>query len=87
MLLLVVANDEDVIYMTQNTFLPHENLIHSPLEVLRGTQNAKGQLVETVAPEWGDEGGKGPRLLISRGICQNPQLASSLLKMVAPASY
>ena len=32
--------------------------------VLRGTQNAKGQLVETVAPEWGHEDGKGPELLI-----------------------
>ena len=35
MLLLVLAKDEDVIHMAKNTFLPHENLVHSLL--LRGT--------------------------------------------------
>ena len=57
MLLLVLAKDENVIHMAENTFLPCESLVQSPLEVLRGTRNAKGQLVEAVAPELGDEGG------------------------------
>ena len=35
MLLLVLAKDEDVIHIAKNTFLPHENLVHSLL--LRGT--------------------------------------------------
>ena len=86
MLLLVLAKDEDVIHMAKNTFLPCEDLVHSSLEVLRGARNAKGQPVEAVAPERGDEGGKDLDCP-SRGICQNPQLASSLLKAVAPAIW
>ena len=64
MLLLVLAKDEDVIHMAKNIFLPRENLAHSSLEVLRGAQNAKGELYETVVPERGDEDVNGAGLLI-----------------------
>lgn len=63
-MLLVVAKDEDVIHRAKNTFLLCKNLILPSLKVLRGAQNAKGQLAKAVAPQWGDEIGKGPGLLI-----------------------
>ena len=63
MLLLVLAKYEDVVRVTKNT-LPWENIILSSLKVQRGAQNAEGQFVEAITPEWVDEGCEGPGLLI-----------------------
>ena len=84
-LLLVLSKDEHIIHMAKNTLLFCTDLIHSALKVLKGTGNAKGQFVETVALKTHNKCGKGPGTLF-QGICQKPELVSSLLNTVATAN-
>ena len=63
-LLLVLSKDEHIIHMAKNTLLSCKDLVHSVLKVLRGTENAKGQFIKTVAPKRCDKHGEGPGTLV-----------------------
>ena len=85
MLLLIFAIDKDVVHEANYTWEAFDDLAHASLKVLWSTRYAKWHLVETKPTKGCDEGGQqvGP---LGNGICQNPLLASSLLKILAPAS-
>ena len=50
----VFPKDNDVVHQAQNTRQVVKYLIHPPLEVLWGTGDAEGHLVETKMAEWGE---------------------------------
>ena len=68
-----------------NTIQSGEDLAHSVLVQFESIRNSKRQLVEAKLIEGSNE---GCQVLESsdRGICQNPELAVTLLKTVTPAN-
>lgn len=78
--------DDDVIQVDCNSLQPFQHLDHLSLEDLGWTGNPKRKMLKTISSKQCDEGGK-PLAFSVKWICQIPEAASSVEKIVEPFSW
>ena len=54
----VLAEDENIVHMAQDSLEASEELAHPPLEVFGSARDAERELVEAEASNWRDERGQ-----------------------------
>ena len=50
----IPSEHKDVVHLAEDALQPHEDLAHPPLKVLRGTGDAKWEVIEAIPSGWCD---------------------------------